>query len=101
MYSSFYKNHNENKLYSKSIDKGFMNYIDIIGNEHFNLFTKNISINDKRIIDMYSIIEIAAGLLRSGENISWNFLIPSTERAGLLPTLRRYFSLYYLQNRKR
>ncbi|MFG6324608.1 MAG: hypothetical protein K1W41_25635, partial [Lachnospiraceae bacterium] len=41
---------------------------------------------------------LAAGLLRSGENISWNFLIPSTDRAGILPTLRRYFSPYYLQH---
>ena len=41
---------------------------------------------------------LAAGLLRSGENISWNFLIPSTDRAGILPTLWRYFSPYYLQH---
>ena len=50
------------------------------------------------VVCLLTIRLLVAGLLRSGENISWNFLIPSTDGAGILPTLRRYFSPYYLQH---
>lgn len=43
------------KLYSKSKDKGFMNYVDIAGNEHMDIFTRTISIHDKHIVEMYSL----------------------------------------------
>ncbi|SHO48708.1 hypothetical protein [Anaerocolumna xylanovorans] len=43
------------KLYSKSKDKGFVNYIDVVGKEHDDIFMKTISINDKNIIERYSL----------------------------------------------
>ncbi len=35
---------------------------------------------------------LVAGLLRSGKNILWNFLIPSVDGTGILPKLWKHFS---------
>ena len=41
------------------------------------------------VVSSLTIQLSGAGLLRSGENFSWNFLIPQADGAGILPKLRR------------
>ncbi|WP_251354042.1 hypothetical protein, partial [Hominisplanchenecus murintestinalis] len=44
------------------------------------------------VVSSLTIRLSGAGLLRSGENFSWNFLIPQADGAGILPKLRKHFS---------
>lgn len=74
---------------------GNPNKIPIGQNERlakFGTVVKSCSKKLRCVVSSLTIQLSGAGLLRSGENFSWNFLIPSTDGAGILPKLRKHFS---------
>ena len=75
---------------------GNPNKIPIGQNERLAKFGTMVESCSKKlrcVVCSLTIRLFVAGLLRSGENISWNFLIPSTDGAEILPKLRKHFSL--------
>ena len=74
---------------------GNPNKIPIGQNERLAKFGTVVESCSKKLRCVVSSLTIrlsGAGLLRSGENFSWNFLIPLADGAGILPKLRKHFS---------